>query len=182
MKRLWRKRRRRNRKQPSLSRLENQLLRSMYLCGGVMVRTSKPVEFCEVFLNEFYRDGRFARRFPCLLADLEGIGTQLDCCDSLFTLAVKHNVEGARLLVWRLKDAICFVLLVPNSLVEPTGFDNEEARKIHADLETKLAFLETSSGLEPGKEIAALGLQEFPPHVYGVISRRSSEIEKESNQ
>ena len=177
MKRLWRKRRRRNQKQPSPSCLEK-----MYLCGGATVRTSKPVEFCEGFLNEFYRDGRFTRRFPCLLADLEGIGAQLDCCDSLFTLAVKHNVEGARLLTWCLEDAICFVLLVPNSLVEPTGFGNEEARKIHADLETKLAFLETSSGLEPGKEIAALGLQEFPPHVYGVISRRSSEIEKESKQ
>lgn len=174
------------RKRPALVDLTDMLRLYGELCGYKGLRTTTwPVENCKRFLEENYRDGRLDRRMPFIVSTLViSPRKQFERIEQITDLFVfQYPLDAGRLAFQVINDLFFFALIVPDSIVDRIGLADEKTRKIHADLKTRLAFLETSRDCEPDEEIAALGLQEYPPHVYTAIPRRKPfKLNKESNQ
>ena len=174
------------RRRPALVDLTDMIRLYSELCGyGGFRTTISPVENCKRFLEKNYRDGRLYRRMPfiastCVISPRK----QFERIEQITDLFVfQYPLDAGRLAFQVINDLFFFALFVPASIVDQIGLDDEKTRKIHAYLKTRLAFLETSRNYEPDEEIAALGLQEYPPHVYTAIPRcKPFKLPKEPNQ
>lgn len=136
------------------------------LCGGVVAKTKEPVEYADWFLSNFYRDGRFQRRLPYLIAEVES-AAQFGIFERIHSLiSDKYKLERVRLAVKLGGDSVSFALFVSNSALDDSvELEDDVLRAIRADLGKTFAFLD-GEPRDVAEEVVALGLGGYPPDIY----------------
>lgn len=136
------------------------------LCGGVVAKTKEPVEYADWFLSNFYRDGRFRRRLPYLIAEAES-AAQFGIFERIRSLiSDKYKLERVRLAVKFGGDSVAFGLFVSNSALDDSvELEDDVLRAIRADLGKTFAFLD-GEPRDVAEEVVALGLGQYPPDIY----------------
>lgn len=154
----------------ALTPMEKEILLYTALCGGVCARSDDAARFFEQFFNEYYRDGKLARRPPYVIAtfnSLEEFQRQLLGVANLIKQRWRSTAKY-RLAVRKHNGVFGIAFLVSNAAVEQTEFDDEVLQQIHQDLAKRLAFIDEDNGgeVDAVKEIMLLGVIDFAPWFY----------------
>lgn len=156
---------------PRVSQLEKGLLIRSTLCGGAIVRTDRPFELCKDFFRVNYCDGMLVERLPLLIAELPSFEAGLSIARQIVPFVSTSGLTNCRQLLDVGCGVFVFALLVHNSKIVRTEYEDETIQRIHGDLAQTLAFLEGEC--RPAEEeIAALGLTDFEPTVYVAARQR----------
>ena len=154
-----------------VSQLEKGLLIRSTLCGGAIVRTDRPFELCKDFFRVNYCDGMLTERLPLIIAESPSLEAGLSTAQQIVVFVSKSGLTNCRLLLDIGRDVLVFALLVPNSKIVRTEYEDETIQRIHGDLAQNLAFLE-GERRPAEEEIAALGLTDFEPTIYAAVCQQ----------